>query len=105
MANGDAPRKNGLAGVDTRPIALLCPSCLCSSLCSLRRRGNSESFPQLVADAQGLRRDGQRRVDRGRRWKERRIDDVQVVQVVRATIGIKHRLTGIMAEPECAALM
>ena len=70
------------------------------------RGGLGGSRPlDVVRHAKRLRDDRQARVDRGRRRKERRVDDEQIVHVVRAAERIEHRRPRIAAEHERAALM
>ena len=65
----------------------------------------AKRLSNVIRDAQRLRRDRQPRVDRRGRREERRIDDEQVVDVVRAAERIEHRRARIGAEAERAALM
>src|SRR6476646_2531625 len=59
----------------------------------------------VVRDPKRLRRNRQAWVDRRRRRKERRVHDEEILDVVRATERIEHRLTGVGAEAERPALM
>ena len=49
-----------------------------------------EPLAQVVADAQRVRHDRQRRIHRAGRGKEARVDDIQVVQVVRFAVPIQR---------------
>ena len=51
----------------------------------------AEPLEQVVADAQGVRHRGQRRVHGARRREEARVDDVEVVDLVRAAVDVEHR--------------
>ena len=62
-------------------------------------------FLDVVRDPQRLRRDRQAGVDRRRRWKERGVDDEQIVHVVGAAIRIQHRFARVGPETERAALV
>jgi len=60
---------------------------------------------EVVCDPDCLRNDGQPRVDRSRRREERRIHDVEVVDVVGLAVNVEHRLVRVGAEHQRAALV
>ena len=49
-----------------------------------------QPFEQVIADAQRVGHRGQRRVHRAARGEEARVDDVQVVEVVRVAIDVER---------------
>ena len=60
---------------------------------------------QFTRDPQGLRDDGQRRIDRAARGEEARIDDVKIVHLVRFAIAVERRGLRIVAETNRAVLV
>ena len=70
-----------------------------------RGDGCAEPLEQVVADAQGVRHRGERRVHRARRGEEARVDDVEVVEVVRLAVGVERRARRVVAEADRAALV
>ena len=61
--------------------------------------GGAEALEQVVADAQRVGHRRQRGVDRADAREEARVDDVEVVDVVRAAVGVEHRRRRAEAEP------
>ena len=59
----------------------------------------------MVADAQRVGNDGQGRVDRRARRKEAAVDDIQIVDLVRAAIDVERRRCRVAAEADRAVLM
>ena len=59
----------------------------------------------VVRHPERLRGDGQPGIDGSRRRKERRVDDEEILDVVRAAERIEHRRARVVAEDERAALM
>src|SRR5215831_6319010 len=66
---------------------------------------NPEAFLQVVGNAQSVCHDGQRRVDGAAGGKEAAIHDVEVIQVVRATVPVERRGLRIVAKANGAVLM
>src|SRR6185369_12471899 len=64
-----------------------------------------EAFEQMVADPQRVGHDRQRRVHRRARRKEAAVDDVQVVDMMRAAVGVEHRRRGVRAETQRTVLV
>src|SRR4051812_28174895 len=58
----------------------------------------AEALEQVVADAQRVGHGGERRVDGADAREEARVDDVEVVDLVRAAVGVEHRRRGVPAE-------
>jgi 4-hydroxy-2-oxoheptanedioate aldolase len=59
----------------------------------------------VVADAQRVGNDGQGRVDRRARRKKTGVDDIQIVDLVRAAIEVERRRCRVAAEADRAVLM
>src|SRR3954447_536574 len=57
-----------------------------------------EPLEQVVSDAERVRHRRERRVHRADAREEARVDDVEVVDLVRAAVGVEHRGRGIAAE-------
>ena len=64
-----------------------------------------EALEQVIADPDRVRHRGERRVDRADAREEARVDHVQVVELVRAAVGVQDRGGGIGAESAGARLM
>ena len=56
--------------------------------------GGAEAFDEVVADPHGVRHRREGRVHRARRREEARVDDVEVVEVVRPAVRIERRVLG-----------
>src|SRR5918996_1148941 len=69
----------------------------------LPRRARAEAVEQVVTDAEGVSHRRQGRVHRTRRGEEARVDDVEVVEVVRLAVDVQRRGLRIGAEPHRAA--
>lgn len=59
----------------------------------------------MIADAQGIRHNRQRRIDRPARREETPIDHVQVIDLVRFTIPVQRGRFWIGPEPDRAVLV
>ena len=59
----------------------------------------------MVSNPDSVGHRGQRRVDRADAREEARVDDVQVVDLVRPAIGVQNRRGGIGSEPDRARLV
>src|SRR5213078_3720580 len=64
-----------------------------------------ESFEQVLAHAQGVGDDRQRRVHRADGYEEARVEDVEVVELVGLAVDVEHRRLGIAPEPGRPRLM
>src|SRR3954454_16331624 len=64
----------------------------------LSRGARAETLEQVVADAQRVGHRRQRRVHRADAREEARVDDVEVVDLVRAAVGVQDRGGGVAAE-------
>ena len=62
-------------------------------------------FEQVVAHAQRVGHDRQRRVHRAARREEAAVDDVEVVEIVGLAVGIERRRLRVVAEADRAVLM
>src|SRR5689334_6210380 len=76
-----------------------------SGMDRLRLRGRPEPLDQVVADPQGVRHRGQCRVDGADAREAARVDDVEVVDLVRAAVRVQDRGRGVQAEATCPGLM
>ena len=65
----------------------------------------TKTFEEVVADAHGVGDRGKRRIDRADAREEARVDDVQVVQVVRLAVRVEHRRLRVIAEADGAAVV
>ena len=65
---------------------------------SCRPCARAHALEEVVADAQRVRHRGQRRVHRADAREEARVDDVEVVDLVRAAVGVEHRRRRVGAE-------
>src|SRR3954469_6560852 len=63
---------------------------------SVRRR--TEALQQVVADAQRVRHRGQGRIDRADAGEATRVDDVEVVDLVRAAVRVEHGRRAVAPE-------
>src|SRR4051812_43254738 len=61
--------------------------------------GHAEAREQVIAHPQRVGHGGQRRVDRADAREEARVDDVEVVDLVRAAVRVEHRGGRIEPEP------
>src|SRR5688500_759349 len=59
----------------------------------------------MPADAQGIRHDSQRRVDRGARRKEATVHYIKIIEVVSFAVSIENRGRRIIAESDGTVLM
>ena len=90
---GQPPRAAdaGEAAADDDDVALPLgqrqPTCA-GSACG---RARAHALEQVVADAQRVGHRGQRRVDGADAREEARVDDVEVVELVRPAVGVEHR--------------
>ena len=57
---------------------------------AVTRAAGAEPLEQVVADPQRVRHRGQRRVDRADAREDARVDDVEVVELVRSAVGVQH---------------
>src|SRR3954468_6105987 len=73
--------------------------------CRHGRLAHAEPLEQVVADAERVRHRGQGRVDGADAREEARVDDVQVVELVRLAVDVEHRLGRVNAEAARAGLM
>jgi hypothetical protein len=73
--------------------------------CSHRRNTRPQPLQQVIADAQRIRRNCQRRVDRRARTEKAAIDHVEIVDVVSAAVDVERRRLRIPTEPDCAVLV
>ena len=64
-----------------------------------------QSFEQMVAYAERIGDDRQRRVDRAAGREERTVDDIEVVDIMSPAIGVQNRLLRIGAEAAGSVLM
>src|SRR5689334_3354193 len=69
------------------------------------RHASAEALDQVIADTQGVRGDGQRRIHGSARTEEAAIDDVEIVDVVGAAMHVQRRRAWIAAEADGAVLM
>src|SRR5438132_10885022 len=60
---------------------------------------------QVVADAERVGHDGQRRVHRGARRKEATVDHVEIVHLVSLAVGVERRGPRVVAEPDRPVLV
>src|SRR6516165_3870312 len=70
-----------------------------SGMGGLRSWLSGEAFEQVVADPDGIRHRGERRVDRADAREEARVDDVEVVDLVGTAVRIQNRAVGVAAKP------
>ncbi len=59
----------------------------------------------MLADSKRVRHDRQRRIDRAAGDEEAAVDDIEIVQVMRLTVGVERAGFGIVAEAHGADLM
>ena len=59
----------------------------------------------MIGDPQRLGNDGQTGIDCGRRRKKRRIDDEEILHIVRPAVRVEHRLLRIRTEYDRPALV
>src|SRR3954469_5715801 len=67
--------------------------------------GGPEALQQVIADAQRVGHRRQSGVDRADAGEEARVDDVEVVALVRAAVGVEHRRRGADTEPAGSRLV
>src|SRR4051794_8411022 len=65
----------------------------------------AEAFEDPLPHPHGVGHRGQRRVDRADAREEARVDDVEVVELVRAAVGVEHGARRVSAEAARAGLM
>src|SRR3954464_14711670 len=70
-----------------------------------RRRSSGESVGEVLADPDGVGHGRERRVHRADAREEARVDDVEVVDLMRLAVGVEHRRSGVGAEPAGARLV
>src|SRR5262249_8657849 len=63
-----------------------------------RVSSSAQPLDEMVADAQGVGDDGERRIDRRARREEAGVDRVEVVHLVRAAVDVEHGARWISAE-------
>ena len=66
---------------------------------------SAQTLKQVVADTQCVGHDRQRRIDGTGRGKERAINDIKIVKIVRLAVDVQHAGCGFVAETECAVLV
>src|SRR6516165_3055583 len=59
----------------------------------------------MVANAQGVGHDRERRVDRATRWEKTAVHNIEVIEIVRLAVHIERRSLGIAAKSNRAILM
>ena len=59
----------------------------------------------MLADSERVRHDRQRRIDRAAGDEEAAVDDVEIVQIMRLTVGVQRARLGIVAEAHGADLV
>ena len=59
----------------------------------------------MIADAQRVRHDRQRRVDRAAGNEEAAVDDIEIVEVMRLAVGIESARCGVGAKAHGADLV
>src|SRR5947207_3865906 len=64
-----------------------------------------QSLQQVIAHADGVGDGGERRIDRADADEKARIDDVEVVELVRLAVDVENRGLGSAAEPAGAGMM
>src|SRR5262245_9143065 len=64
-----------------------------------------QPFEQVIADTEGVGHRRERRVHGADAGEEARVDDVQVVDLVRTAVDVEHRRRGIGPEPAGAGLV
>src|SRR5688500_4780540 len=69
------------------------------------RRMLAEPPRKVLTDPEGVGHDGQGRIDGGAGGKERRVDDVQVVDLVRAAVRVQRGRCRIVAESHRSVLV
>src|SRR5262245_64826978 len=70
-------------------------------------RGSSslEPLEQVIADAERVGHDRERRIDCSARGKEARVDDVEVVELVRLAVRVQRGCLRVVPEPNRAVLV
>ena len=80
-----------------------------SALAAWRHGGaravSPEPLPDVIADPERVRHDGEGRVHGTARGEEARVDDVEVVDLVGLAVDVEGRGLGIPAEAHGAVLM
>src|SRR4029453_16701894 len=66
--------------------------------CGTRTPRSLDSLEQVVANAERVGHRRQRGVHRADAREEARVDDIEVVELVRLAVGVEHRRRGIGAE-------
>ena len=66
---------------------------------------STEPLQQVIAYAQGVGHDSQRRIHRAARREEATVDDIEIVEIVRLAVHIERRAPWIAAEADRPALM
>jgi hypothetical protein len=70
-----------------------------------REIGSSKPFDEVVRNADRVGDDCERRIHRAAGREKRRIDDIKVIQVVRAAVHVQNRLLRVHTEAACPVLM
>src|SRR4029450_5222937 len=73
--------------------------------CGTRTPRSLDSLEQVIADAERVGHRRQRGGHRADAREEARVDDVEVVELVRLAVGVEHRRLGIGAEAAGARLV
>src|SRR5215470_5163125 len=95
----------GAAAPSARAESEAVASASAATIPSARRRTLTQPRDKVIADAERVGHDRKRGVDGRARREERRVDDVEVVDLVRAAVHVKRRRGRIDAEARGTVLM